>query len=779
METVDRRMELKVEGVVQGVGFRPFIYRLAKTYHLNGTVRNDGAGVIIEIEGKEEDTNYFLNNILTEAPALANISNIQQKELKPLGYSDFVIVKSRGQTEGKVMVPPDIATCSECRTDLINPTDHHYRYPFTNCTNCGPRFTIVQELPYDRNKTSMQTFIMCEKCEKEYNDQLDRRFHAQPVACPNCGPMVQIIDRKGKKRKGDWLNLCQKLLLEGKIVAIKSLGGFHLACDAKNKRAIRRLRRLKNRPHKPLAIMCRDIDIVREYCHVSEYQVDLLKSPAAPIVVLERRHDGDLPRELSPGQNSLGVMLPYTPLHLLIMENGPSVLVMTSGNNSNMPICMTNQDAFRQLGQIADYFVVHDRPIENRCDDSVVTTIFERPFFYRRSRGYVPNSIPVPVDQNTNISIVGVGGDLKNTFCLLKGGLAYLSPHIGDLNTIEGEGAYLESLARFKSLLHIEPAVVVVDLHPSYQSSVLVENSKTLHKVAVQHHHAHMASCMAENALNEPVIGAILDGTGYGLDGNLWGFEILQGDYVNCARKVHLDYVPLHGGDSSVRNPWKIAVSYLLKYGGKDGEELVSKVLPGKEEVVEMIKKLIKTNQNITLASSCGRLFDAVAAILGICQTASYEGQAAIELGELVPWLTSDTEVESFARSTSPYPFSIKNGVIDPGLMIKGIIKDIKRGAQNKIGKKFHDTVVAMVVDSIQLVGEETNLRKVVLSGGCWQNRYLLMLTQKKLQDKGFEVYYHKLVPTNDGGLSLGQVMVGYWRCKNVLGCSGTSNAYQ
>ncbi|MEL7563935.1 MAG: carbamoyltransferase HypF [Dehalobacterium sp.] len=756
------RMLLKIEGTVQGVGFRPFIYRLALRHRLGGTVWNDGKGVYIDAEGREEELKHFLSDISNELPVLAKITGMESNILEPKGYHDFIIAQSRGVAEGKVIVPPDAAICRDCFQEIMNQSDRHYHYAFTNCTNCGPRFTIVKELPYDRGKTSMDVFPMCPDCSTEYHNPLDRRFHAQPTACPSCGPQLILVDRRGEVVSGDWLEGSQKILSAGSILTLKGLGGFHLACDASNKEAVIKLRKRKKRPHKPLAVMCRDLKTIAEYCHVNEEEAKILRSPTSPIVILKKKAGANLPEELAPGQSSLGVMLPYTPLHVLLLHEGPPVLVMTSGNYSNMPLCIANDEAMEKLGDVADFFLLHNREIVNRCDDSVTTVINGQTQIFRRSRGYVPAPLEVPVDDKTSINVLGAGGDQKNTFCLLKGKQAFISQHIGDLDTVEGEENYLHSLKNFKALINAEPGVIAFDGHPHYRSAQLVCEGDDAAKFPVQHHHAHMASCMADNFLHEKVIGAILDGTGYGLDGCSWGFEILTGDYENFERKLHMDYIPLPGGDKAVRNPWRTAVSYLFKYCGLDAEILAESIFPGKESEINVIKRMLNTGFNAPLSSSCGRFFDAVSALLGICLSASYEGQAAIELGDLVPW-PEDMGIDQWEKGFSPYPFEIKNKVINPQETVLAIINDMKKGLpRHDIAKRFHDTVVHMIVQSVSVVSERSGIKKVVFSGGSWQNRYLLVLARHFLERRGCRVFSHRRVPTNDGGLSLGQTMVAY-----------------
>jgi len=765
------RMLLKIEGTVQGVGFRPFIYRLALRHCLGGTVWNDGKGVYIDAEGMEEELKHFISAISNELPALAKITGMERNALEPKGYSEFTIAPSRGVSEGRVIVPPDAAICGDCLHEMKNSLDRHYHYAFTNCTNCGPRFTIVKELPYDRGKTSMDVFPMCPDCSIEYHDPLDRRFHAQPTACPNCGPKLVLVNGNGEVVTGDWLEGSKKILSSGNILALKGLGGFHLACDAANKEAVITLRKRKKRPHKPLAVMCRDLKTISEYCYVNEEEAKILRSPASPIVILKKKAGTDLPEELAPGQSSLGAMLPYTPLHVLLLNEGPPVLVMTSGNYSSMPLCIANDEAMEKLGDVADSFLLHDREIVNRCDDSVTAVIEGQTQIFRRSRGYVPAPIEVPVDHQNQINVLGAGGDQKNTFCLLKGKQAFISQYIGDLDTVEGEENYLHSLKNFKALINAEPAVIVFDGHPHYRSARLVCEGDSVPKFPIQHHHAHMASCMADNFLQEKVIGAILDGTGYGLDGCSWGFEILTGDYESFERRLHMDYIPLPGGDNAVSNPWRTAVSYLFKYCGLDAEGLAEKFFPGKESEIKIIKSMLDTGFNAPLSSSCGRFFDAVSALLGICLSVSYEGQAAIELGELVPW-PEETDIIKWEKDFSPYPFEIENKVINPQRAVLALIDDIKKELpKNDIAKRFHDTVVQMIVQSVCLISKDTGIKKVVFSGGSWQNRYLMVLARHFLEKRGCQVFSHRRVPTNDGGLSLGQIMVAYWRWKgNVFG---------
>ncbi|MCL6447428.1 MAG: carbamoyltransferase HypF [Armatimonadetes bacterium] len=834
------RYRLKVSGTVQGVGFRPFVFNLARAYRLGGKVYNDGEGVMIEVEGRAEAVAAFVRKLAGSPPPLARIDRVEKQVLPPVGERDFTIRQSRGQADGKALAPPDVALCPDCRRELANPADRHYRYPFTNCTNCGPRFTIIRALPYDRHRTAMNVFAMCPDCAREYHDPADRRFHAQPVACPACGPQVELVDRKGcpVATGADWPETAGALLQKGYILAVKGLGGFHLACAAANREAVLELRRRKNRPAKPFALMCRDLATVERHCSVAAEEAELLRSPAAPIVLLRKRPDSPLPPELAPGLDSLGVMLPYTPLHLLLLQAGPPVLVMTSGNKSDLPLVTDNRQALAELGEIADYFLLHNREIINRCDDSVTAVVDGETLFFRRSRGYVPQLLAVPAAPGAP-AVLGIGGEMKNTFCLFGEGKAYLSQHIGEVDFLEGQENLEQSIENFCRLVGIKPQVVAADLHPGYRSARLAGELAARLGIrrhpGVQHHHAHLASCMAENGLDEEVIGIILDGTGYGVDGRLWGFEVLRGDYREFHREFHLAYVPLPGGERAVRNPWLTAAAYLITFLGERGREAVRRLFGDRGRELALAEKMLAGGLNSPPASSCGRFFDAVAALLGVCFENTYEGQAAATLGSLTPWFPSgpvepasasafpaaapgssggvlafpaatpafsagapassgnisspsagspappagtpfppahtlifpgDTPspsgaVSGFSLDLQPYPFAFQGPVIDPAPVFAQILADIDAGVPAPaIAKRFHDTVIAMVVEAACRVRERTGLSRVVLSGGTWQNRYLTGAAKYVLQNHGFTVYRHRQVPPGDGGLSLGQAMV-------------------
>lgn len=752
------RYHVVIKGVVQGVGFRPFVYNLAQIWNIKGSVLNSAGGVIIEAEGEEKNLALFLNELKENPPKLSLITDYKLYELPVSGYKSFKILSSDQGADKEALVPPDVATCSECRKDISNPKDRHYYYPFTNCTNCGPRFTITKEIPYDRPCTAMASFQMCDSCAGEYYDPADRRFHAQPVACPACGPQVEVVDNRGKKVAGkeNWLQTCWNLLQDGKILALKGLGGFHLTCDAKNKEVLGVLRRRKGRDAKPFAVMCRDLETVRKHCLLNEGEVDLLTSLQAPIVIMPKKPGDSLPEELAPGLKTLGVMLPYTPLHFLLFTGPFDLLVMTSGNYSNLPLVKDNDHALSELGKIADYLLWHNRGIVNRCDDSLARIVDGEIHILRRSRGYVPHPVPV-IRREPAPVILGVGGEMKNSFCLLKKNQAFMSQYIGEIDSLEGEENLFSSLINFQKLIGVAPEIVAYDMHPGYASAQVARRVPALTYVETQHHHAHFAGCLAENGIeNEEVIGVILDGTGYGTDGTLWGFEIITGDYTGFKRMCHLAGVPLPGGEIAIRQPWRTAVAYLLTFLGDEGKQAARENFKGKN--LDVIERMIERGFNSPLSSGCGRLFDAVSAILGICLENTYEGQAAIELGEMVL-----ENPEGDALQT--YPYEIKEGIIMPGKMLAEIIKDKASCTPVEIiSTRFHKTLAKIILETVQEVSLITGLKKVALSGGTWQNPYLFRSVRNLLVTNGFQLLYHRQVPANDGGLALGQVMIAHWR---------------
>ncbi len=768
-----------INGIVQGVGFRPFVYGLAARYELNGWVRNTSEGVDIEVTGPEDILDQFISSLENEAPPLAQIDSLHFEEIPIDNQESFQILHSQSVDGGFQPISPDVSICGDCLRELFTPSDRRYRYPFINCTNCGPRFTIIKDIPYDRPKTTMAGFDLCPSCVTEYENPLDRRFHAQPVACPSCGPQVWLEyagqDRKNPAAVEDSAILeTQQLLAAGKIVAIKGLGGFHLACDAGNSAAVQRLRERKDRPAKPLAVMMPDLKTVHKHCLMSIRESDLLSSTQRPILLLDKKSDSDLPDSLAPDQNTLGVMLPYTPLHYLLFSNNEgypsapfSVLVMTSANFSGNPILTGNQEVREYLKNIADAYLFHDRDIHIHCDDTVTRVpiqLTEEIFVSyptRRSRGYSPH--PIKLVEKSG-SVLGVGGELKNTFCLTKEKYAFLSQHIGDLKNFETLTSFENSITHFERLFRINPELIVYDLHPDYLSTrYALERSKCsgVQALPVQHHHAHITSCLADNLYHgeEPVIGIAFDGTGYGEDGSIWGGEFLIADYQHFTRVGQLIYYPLPGGDITIQEPWRMALSVLHSCGiswelenpaVKHAASLPENI-PGASPL-EVLENQLKTKTNTPLTSSAGRLFDAIASLAGVRQTITYEGQAAIELEAL-----ADPD-EGFIYS---YEITGDN-IIDPGQMIKAVLDDLNSGISiPKISARFHNSLAEMVLEMSIRLREKYHLNQVALSGGVWQNMTLLTKTVKNLKSAGFQVLLHQHIPPNDGGLALGQVVIG------------------
>jgi len=756
------RAQVVVRGIVQGVGFRPFVYRLAREHGLGGWVLNSTQGVVIEVEGERERVEGFLGRLQAEPPPQALIERVETSLLPPVGYSSFVIEASREGSEF-VLISPDISICSDCLRELRDPHDPRYRYPFINCTNCGPRFTIISDIPYDRPKTTMRVFAMCPHCDREYHEPADRRFHAQPNACPVCGPRVTLAVNGTRQphTPGEPIETARRLLAQGAIVSVKGLGGFHLACDATNSRAVATLRQRKRRVDKPFAVMSLDVETVRRYCEVQEGESQLLESPARPIVLLRRRADCAIAPEVAPGNDYIGVMLPYTPLHYLLLGGAgepslptPLALVMTSGNMSEEPIAIGNQEARERLAVLADYFLVHDRDIHVRCDDSVTRLFRGKEAILRRSRGYAP----FPVRLNLELAeILACGAELKNTFCLTKGTYAFLSQHIGDMENYETFASYQSSIEHFQRLFRVEPRAVAYDLHPNYLATryaLELAEERGLRKVPVQHHHAHVVSCMAENGVTEPVIGVAFDGTGYGSDGRIWGGEFLLADFRRFRRLAHFRYVPLPGGEAAIKRPYRMAVSHLVSALGEEALELPlplwSMLEPGE---LALVRRLMASGVNSPLTSSCGRLFDAISALVGARGLVNYEGQAAIEL-EMLAAEGVDDAYDWRVLRRSPM-------VIDPAPLLRGIVADLLAGVDvGVISARFHNTVAAIVADVCRAARQKTGVDRVALSGGCFQNVYLLGRTIDALEREGFEVLTHHLVPANDGGIALGQAVV-------------------
>ena len=738
---------LQVNGIVQGVGFRPFVYRLAVGYGLKGSIRNTASGVLIEVQGIPALLDEFARRLLNDRPPLSHIESIEASTLACVVEEGYVIGDSISGVGVETLIPPDIALCSDCRRELLDPADRRFRYPFINCTNCGPRYTIVERLPYDRPFTSMRSFPMCPECEREYHDPLDRRFHAQPNACPVCGPSLALLDAAGTILQGDAVAEAVAFLRQGLILALKGLGGFHLAVDAGHEDAVRRLRERKGREAKPFAVMMRDMELVRRYCEVSEGELAALTSAQAPIVLLKKKTGAALAPSATPGNDRLGVMLPYTPLHTLLFDGGMDLLVMTSANFSEEPIVHDNEEAMLRLKGIADAFLVHNRPIYLKCDDSVTIHLSGELRQIRRSRGYVPAPIYL---KETGPAVLAAGGELKNTVTLLKGTHALMSQHIGDMKNFEAYRHFEHVAAHLQHLFQAVPELVVHDLHPAYLTTQWAMK-QSVPLLGVQHHHAHLAACLAENREDGPAIGLILDGTGYGTDGTIWGGELLIGDASGAERFASLELMPLPGGDAAVVQPWRAALGYLYR-SCADLPELPFM----KERRIEPVLELLQKRVNIAETSSCGRLFDAVAAICGLRGEITYEGEAAIALMQAAGGRVGSQAFRSALHR--------ENGrwtiLVSP--IVQDVVAALQQGmAISDISQRFHRTLVNCFRQIIDKASSATGLKTVALSGGVFQNTLLFETLVLELQNAGYRVVTHALVPSNDGGISLGQAVIG------------------
>ena len=735
------RYRVNIRGVVQGVGFRPFVFREATRLALNGFVLNTGAGVTVEIEGAQAGCEAFFAALKTSAPPLSRVQNIDILELSPTGEQGFEIRLSGGG-EKRALISPDIGICEDCRRELLSKTDRRYRYAFINCTNCGPRFSIIERVPYDRAHTSMRNFALCPPCKREYEDPLDRRFHAQPNACADCGPRLSFLVG-GVPQAGDPIALFADYIHSGKIVAVKGIGGFHLACDAANESAVQRLRARKQRYEKPFALMLRDMDHVRRVCNVSAAEELLLTSPQKPIVLLSQRAETCLAPSIAPENLRLGVMLPYTPLHCLLLSEAPQ-LVLTSGNVSDRPMLYRDEDASHGFDTLADAVLTHDRPIVRRVDDSVWIVSLEEPRPLRRARGWAPEPLELP---RATKSILAMGAQQKNTFCLTREGEAFLSSHIGDLDDPETEAEYLREIAALQQLFSIEPQIVASDLHPDYASTRLAREWK-LPIVPIQHHHAHFASVLAEHAVSSPAIGFIWDGTGYGTDGTIWGGETLLGGIRQSERIGHILPFRLFGGEAAVHEPWRDALSVCeIALSRKEALAL----FPAREKEANLLFQAAEAGLNAPQTTSMGRLFDAIASLAGVRETVSFEGQAAISLEQLA----DESEQNS-------YRFLIARGedgwIYDWRPVVKSVILDAANGVSaGRISMRFHRALASLLRDAATTHREETNHSTIALSGGCFQNELLLKLSVPALEESGFTVLLNHLVPCNDGGISYGQ----------------------
>lgn len=743
------RTRAHVSGLVQGVGFRPFVWREATARGLSGWVGNDAVGVVLEAEGAPEAVTSLLA-ALTRPPPLARVDGVSSEVLPALGDAGFEVRGSATNGARRALVSPDTATCADCSRELHDPADRRYRHPFVNCTSCGPRYTIVESVPYDRSRTTMAAFPLCGACRTEYDDPADRRFHAEPVCCPACGPRLRMVDRSGREAATDPIAGAAQLLRGGGVLAVKGLGGYHLAVDAQREQAVAALRRRKHREERPFAIMVVDVDAARDLCEIGPEELRLLTSAARPIVILQRRRDAHVARSVAPGSPTLGLMLPYTPLHSLLLESWAGPLVLTSGNASDEPIAFDDGDAARRLTGIADAFLVHDRAIRTRVDDSVCKVVRGRVVPIRRSRGYVPS--PVALPDECPEPVLACGSALKNTFCLTRGRHAFVSHHIGDLDDYATSQSYVDGIAHLKGLLDVDPAVVAHDLHPDYPSTRYALDLPDVRLVAVQHHHAHIASCLADNGVGGPVIGVAFDGVGLGPDGTAWGGEFLVADLAGFTRVGHLAQVAMPGGDAAARQPWRMAAAHLdAAYDGCPPAGLAVVQRQGRRW--EHVLSAARAGVNAPLTSSAGRLFDAVSSLLGVRDVVTYEGQAAIELEHVA----DPTETGSYAIPVSDDPVAR----VQVAHLVRALADDLVDGtAVPVLAARFHNSLAGIVLDVCRRLRDLHHLSTVALSGGVFQNALLLRRCLDLLEADGFTVLTHRQVPPNDGGISLGQAAV-------------------
>ena len=760
-----RRTRVRVHGTVQGVGFRPYVFRLAGELGLDGFVRNDSRGVVLEVEGAGAAIETFLARLRPDAPRLASLERVEVEEREPTGAGGFVILESAHDGVADAPVTPDSATCEQCLSELFDAGDRRFRYPFTNCTNCGPRFTIIRDVPYDRPLTTMAGFAMCALCRAEYEDPRDRRFHAQPNACPECGPTVALLDAAGSPVGAggarDLTEAAAWALRDGAIVAVKGLGGFHLGCRADDEQAVARLRARKHREDKPFALMAGSLEAASALVTLGARERDLLVAPERPIVLAPRANAAPVADSVAPGSRELGVMLPYSPLHHLLLDDVATALVMTSGNRSDEPIAYHDDDALGRLAPLADLFLLHDRPIQTRTDDSVVRVLAvagrSRTSMLRRSRGHVPASLPLP--GGTRAPLLACGGEQKNTFCLAKGHRAWVGHHIGDLENYETLRSFVDGIEHFQRLFAVEPQIVAHDLHPEYLSTKYALDRDGVELVGVQHHHAHLAACLAEHGETGTAIGAIFDGTGYGVDGTVWGGEFLCGDLADFRRVGMLAPVTLPGGARAIREPWRMACAWL---GAAEGGE--AEIPPSLRDLVDerlwrQMQTLIRSGVNAPVTTSMGRLFDAASALCGMRPTVNYEGQAAIEL---------EAACDSAERGSYPIDL-VSDGealVLDPRETIRTLVADVRAGtAVGAIASRFHAAIARGTVEACLRAASAHGTDLVVLSGGVFQNRRLLEASSAALDRAGVRVLTPALLPLNDGGIAYGQAAVAAQRC--------------
>ena len=770
------RAKIFVYGVVQGVGFRPFVDRFAQENHLTGWVLNSSSGVEIEVEGEKSDLELFIKGFAQAAPPLSLITHMEVSYLPPIGHTSFIIKKSIIKKNNFTLISPDVAVCRECLEELYDPHNRRYHYPFINCTNCGPRYTIIKDIPYDRQNTTMEKFTMCSACAKEYSDTNNRRFHAQPIACWDCGPKIWLEDLEKKIKVTDPIKRVNELLAQGKIIAIKGLGGFHLVCDGQNEKAVQNLREKKIREEKPFALMVKNLQDIQTFCFVSKEEEASLSSPKSPIVLLKKKNPSLIAPSVAPKSRHFGVMLPYTPLHSLIME-GHFALVMTSGNISHEPIVISNKEADQKLKGIADFFLFHNRKIYTRSDDSVVFVNQGKESLLRRSRGYCP----LPIHLSFPCSeILACGAELKNTICLSREKDAFVSQYIGDLENLETFRFFEHTVKKMKRVLKVNPQIIAYDMHPDYFSTKFAKEAPGFtRRIPVQHHHAHIAGCMAENNLSGKVIGISWDGTGYGPDDCVWGGEFLIADYSSFERIAHFCYLPLPGGHMAIKEPYRMALVYLMEaFGDKVLKQKIAFFHQIDKKTIWAIQETITKRINSPLTSSAGRLFESVAAIVGLRNKNSYEGQSAIELEYLAslgqeqkkevlyPYLirviNKKSEQREFEQS-----FTYEIDVIP---MIRQIVMDVQNGLPSPImAYRFHYTMAMICLDICMKIRKSRKINTVALSGGVFQNRLLTSLLLEKFNHEHFNCFIHQRVPANDGGISLGQLVIANAKTGNTL----------
>ncbi|MCS1382459.1 carbamoyltransferase HypF [Lysinibacillus sphaericus] len=753
-------LNVVVQGKIQGVGFRPFVYDLSKKYDLKGTVQNTVGSVSIIIEGEEERLHEMIHELKSNPPKICNITDLEIQKIPPHYYKDFSILQSKESKHPTTLaITPDAAICELCLEEMMNPQNRRFQHPFINCTQCGPRYTIIHRFPYDRPQTTMSKFPMCSDCQNEYHNPNNRRHHAQPICCPNCGPTLNLLNTKGELIAHNLFAIAKttELLKLGKIISVKGIGGYHLVCDATQEKGIDLLRNRKKRPQKPFAIMVKSLEVARKFCYVTSDEASLLTSSANPIVLLEMKKENLLPLNIAPGLTKLGVMLPYTPIHHLLFDTPElECLIMTSANRSGSPIYYKDSD-YDGLSELSDYILTHNREIAHPIDDSVIQHNGENTVIIRSARGFAPEVI----ESNMNVSnIIALGGNQRNAFAIGGQKGLVLSPQIGDLENEEMMNSLNKQLQSFKEWYTVDEKYIAVDMHPLYATTILAKQSKS-EVIPIQHHHAHHVSCMAEHNLKEPCLGIILDGTGYGNDGHIWGFEFLYGDAKRIRRLGHLKYTPLPGSEKAVKEPWRNAVGMIVSSLKEEGNRFATQLFPEKSNEIHVLEQMIIKQLNTAMAGTCGRLFDAVSAILGICTSSTYEGEAAIKLSD---YLTRDTmnkstkDMYSFEIIENPQEF-----VLDMSAMIRQIVIDkLEQKPIVQIIQKFHQTIVESCVKMIVLIVKKSPVlnRNVVLSGGSFQNNYLSIEITNKLREEGFQVYTHQKIPCHDGGLAIGQLLI-------------------